>query len=65
MESEVKFKQDVDTNIKEKAKGTCLIKIKYYNSIMVWNHLNQKLIRINDFKDRFEFSTEDDINRIF
>ncbi len=55
MESEVKFKQDVDTNIKEKAKGTCLIKIKYYNSIMVWNHLNQKLIRINDFKDRFEF----------
>lgn len=55
IENDIKFKQEIDTSIKEKGKGTCLIKIKYYNSIMVWNHLNQKLIRINDFKDRFEF----------
>ena len=41
--------------MKHKNRGTSLIKIKYYNSIMIWNHLNQKLIRVNDFVDNCEF----------
>ena len=32
-----------------------MIKIKYYNSIMIWNHINQKLIRVSDFVDKNEF----------
>ena len=49
------IKKDFDTIVKHKNKGTSLIKIKYYNSIMIWNHLNQKLIRVNDFVDNCEF----------
>ena len=49
------IKKDFDTIVKHKNRGTSLIKIKYYNSIMIWNHLNQKLIRINDFVDNCEF----------
>ena len=49
------IKKDFDTIVKHKNRGTSLIKIKYYNSIMIWNHLNQKLIRVNDFIDNCEF----------
>ena len=49
------IKKDFDTIVKHKNRGTSLIKIKYYNSIMIWNHLNQKLIRVNDFVDNCEF----------
>ena len=45
----------VEQNTKVGRSGTSLIKIKYYNSIMIWNHLNQKLIRVNDFIDNCEF----------
>lgn len=55
MEREITMKKDVDEKIKNKNKATSLIKIKYYNSIMIWNHLNQKLLRISDFQDKFEF----------
>ena len=49
------IKNDFQTIVKDKNRGTSLIKIKYYNSIMIWNHLNQKLIRVNDFVDNCEF----------
>ena len=49
------IKKDFDSIVKHKNRGTSLIKIKYYNSIMIWNHLNQKLIRVNDFVDNCEF----------
>ena len=49
------MKNDFQTIVKDKNRGTSLIKIKYYNSIMIWNHLNQKLIRVNDFTDNCEF----------
>ena len=49
------IKNDFQTIVKNKNRGTSLIKIKYYNSIMIWNHLNQKLIRVNDFVDNCEF----------
>ena len=49
------IKKDFETIVKHKNRGTSLIKIKYYNSIMIWNHLNQKLIRVNDFTDNCEF----------
>ena len=49
------IKNDFETIVKHKNRGTSLIKIKYYNSIMIWNHLNQKLIRVNDFVDNCEF----------
>ena len=49
------IKNDFQTIVKDKNRGTSLIKIKYYNSIMIWNHLNQKLIRVNDFIDNCEF----------
>ena len=49
------IKKDFDTIVKHKNRGTSLIKIKYYNSIMIWNNLNQKLIRVNDFIDNCEF----------
>ena len=49
------IKKDFDSIVKHKNRGTSLIKIKYYNSIMIWNHLNQKLIRVNDFVDHCEF----------
>ena len=49
------MKNDFQTIVKDKNRGTSLIKIKYYNSIMIWNHLNQKLIRVNDFADNCEF----------
>ena len=49
------IKKDFETIVKHKNRGTSLIKIKYYNSIMIWNHLNQKLIRVNDFIDNCEF----------
>ena len=49
------IKKDFESIVKHKNRGTSLIKIKYYNSIMIWNHLNQKLIRINDFVDNCEF----------
>ena len=49
------IKNDFQTIVKDKNRGTNLIKIKYYNSIMIWNHLNQKLIRVNDFVDNCEF----------
>ena len=49
------IKNDFQTIVKDKNRGTSLIKIKYYNSIMIWNHLNQKLIRVNDFTDNCEF----------
>ena len=49
------IKKDFESIVKHKNRGTSLIKIKYYNSIMIWNHLNQKLIRVNDFVDNCEF----------
>ena len=49
------IKNDFQAIVKDKNRGTSLIKIKYYNSIMIWNHLNQKLIRVNDFVDNCEF----------
>ena len=49
------IKNDFQAIVKDKNRGTSLIKIKYYNSIMIWNHLNQKLIRVNDFADNCEF----------
>ena len=49
------IKNDFEAIVKHKNRGTSLIKIKYYNSIMIWNHLNQKLIRVNDFVDNCEF----------
>jgi len=49
------IKNNFESIVKHKNRGTSLIKIKYYNSIMIWNHLNQKLIRVNDFVDNCEF----------
>ena len=49
------IKSNFETIVKNKNRGTSLIKIKYYNSIMIWNHLNQKLMRISDFVDNCEF----------
>ena len=49
------IKTNFETIVKNKNRGTSLIKIKYYNSIMIWNHLNQKLIRVSDFVDNCEF----------
>ena len=55
LQNKIKLKDDLETVIKSKSKGINLIKIKYYNSIMIWNHLNQKLIRVSDFEDEQEF----------
>ena len=55
LQNKIKLKDDMETVIKSKSKGINLIKIKYYNSIMIWNHLNQKLIRVSDFEDENEF----------
>jgi hypothetical protein len=55
LQNKIKLKDDLETVVKSKSKGINLIKIKYYNSIMIWNHLNQKLIRVSDFEDEQEF----------
>ena len=55
LNKENEFIEHIDVTYSEKLKNTALIKIKYYNSIMIWNHINQKLIRINEFKDKDEF----------
>jgi len=55
LREKVELKNDIESKIKSKRKPTVLIKIKYYNSIMMWNHLNQKLIRVSDFVDKNEF----------
>ena len=55
LQNKIKLKDEMETVIQSKSKGINLIKIKYYNSIMIWNHLNQKLIRVSDFVDEQEF----------
>ena len=50
------LKKDIEKHVsKFKDKGNNLIKVKYYNSLMLWNHVNQRLMRISDFTDKFEF----------
>ena len=55
LKEKVELKNQIESKIKSKKKPTSLIKIKYYNSIMIWNHINQKLIRVSDFVDKNEF----------
>ena len=41
--------------INKKLKTPYLFKMKYYNSVLMWDHIKQNLIRITEFKDRFDF----------
>ena len=40
------IRENYNKTYTDKNKFISLMKIKYYNSIMVWNHMNQKLLRI-------------------